>query len=68
LVPTCRRSGPASLPGPWAEADFDQSLAPINSYSQANGFGANAALVEGQRLSVPSGVMKNTHNASTFNP
>jgi hypothetical protein len=85
-------------------ADFDQSLAPINSYYQgasaasgayvarageslssvagalwgdgslwyrlaeANGLSGNAALSEGQRLNVPTGVMKNTHNASTFTP
>jgi YD repeat-containing protein len=88
--------------GATAYADFDQSLAPINSYSQGggggsyearagdtlagiaanlwgdsalwyklaevNGLGANAALVEGQRISVPAGVMKNSHNAGTFNP
>jgi hypothetical protein len=85
-----------------AHADFDQSLAPINSYSRgtsggsylvqsgdtlagiaaqlwgdsslwykiadANGLAANAALTGGQRLTIPSGVMKNTHNAGTFTP
>ena len=106
-----RTTAQPTTPGPFRNgattatpaADFDQSLAPINSYAQAsagggsyevragdtlagiaaqlwgdsslwfklaemNGLGANAALVEGQRLSIPAGVTKNTHNATTFNP
>ena len=36
--------------------------------AEANGMSAANALVEGQRLTVPSGVMKSQHNASTFKP
>lgn len=34
----------------------------------ANGLGANTNLSEGQQLTLPAGVMKNSHNASTFKP
>ena len=80
----------------------EQSLRPINSYSQgsasggyqvragetlasiaanlwgdsslwyklaeANGLSGQAGLSEGQSLRIPAGVMKNTYNASTFQP
>jgi YD repeat-containing protein len=36
--------------------------------AEANGMSAANALVEGQRLIVPSGVMKSQHNVSTFKP
>ncbi len=82
--------------------DFDQSLAPVNSYSHgggagtytakggetlaaiaaqawgdsslwykladANGLAAGSTLAAGQILTIPAGVMRSTHNASTFNP
>lgn len=85
-----------------SHADFDQSLNPINSYSQggsggshtvragetlasiaanlwgdaalwykiaeANGLSAAGSLAEGQRLTIPAGVLKNTHNARTLRP
>ena len=36
--------------------------------AEANGLGGNAALSEGQQLTLPTGVSRNTHNASTFKP
>jgi YD repeat-containing protein len=36
--------------------------------AEANGMSAANALIEGQRLIVPSGVMRSQHNASTFKP
>jgi YD repeat-containing protein len=36
--------------------------------AEANGMTASSGLVEGQRLTVPTGVLKNHHNASTFKP
>jgi YD repeat-containing protein len=85
-----------------SHADFDLSVASINSYNQgsasgsytvrtgdtlqsiaaslwgdaslwyklaeANGMAAANALSDGQRLTVPAGVMKSHHNASTFKP
>ena len=36
--------------------------------AEANGVSAANALVEGQRLTLPAGVMKNSHNAGTFRP
>ena len=36
--------------------------------AQANGLSSGAALIEGQSLRLPSGVTRNTHNASTFKP
>ncbi|WP_371397596.1 polymorphic toxin-type HINT domain-containing protein [Fretibacter rubidus] len=36
--------------------------------ASANGMTGSAALIEGQSLNLPSGVVKSTHNASTFKP
>ena len=36
--------------------------------AEANGLGGNATLSEGQQLTLPTGVSRNTHNASTFKP
>ena len=36
--------------------------------AEANGMSAPNGLTEGQRLTIPAGVMKNHHNASTFKP
>ncbi|HYD86007.1 MAG TPA: LysM peptidoglycan-binding domain-containing protein [Vitreimonas sp.] len=36
--------------------------------ADANGLSGQSALIEGQTLIVPQGVMKNTHSASTFSP
>ncbi|WP_135212625.1 HNH endonuclease [Vitreimonas flagellata] len=36
--------------------------------AEANGLSGDASLAEGQVLNVPAGVLKNTHNASTFQP
>lgn len=36
--------------------------------AEANGLSGPAALAEGQTLNIPSGVMKSSHNASTFKP
>ncbi|PSJ42219.1 LysM peptidoglycan-binding domain-containing protein [Allosphingosinicella deserti] len=46
----------------WGDASLWYKLA------EANGLSASNALMEGQRLTIPAGVMKNTHNASTFKP
>ncbi|HEX8225714.1 MAG TPA: polymorphic toxin-type HINT domain-containing protein [Allosphingosinicella sp.] len=46
----------------WGDSSLWYRLADANGMSAAN------ALVEGQRLIVPSGVMKSQHNASTFKP
>jgi hypothetical protein len=36
--------------------------------AEANGLSGQAGLSEGQSLRIPAGVMKNTYNASTFQP
>ncbi len=36
--------------------------------AQANGLSGSSALTQGQRLNLPAGVVKNTHNAGTFQP
>jgi YD repeat-containing protein len=36
--------------------------------AEANGMSVSNALAEGQRLTIPAGVMKSRHNASTFKP
>jgi hypothetical protein len=36
--------------------------------AEANGLSGSAALSEGQSIRIPAGVLKNTHNASTFKP
>ena len=36
--------------------------------AQANGLSGDVALAEGQSVRMPTGVMRNTHNASTFKP
>src|SRR5690606_4802500 len=36
--------------------------------AEANGLSGNAALIEGQSLIIPAGVMRSAHNASTFTP
>jgi len=36
--------------------------------AEANGMSGNVPLVEGQALTLPSGVVRSTHNASTFKP
>lgn len=46
----------------WGDSSLWYKLA------QANGLSGDAALSEGQSLRIPAGVMKNTHNASTFKP
>jgi LysM repeat protein len=46
----------------WGDASLWYKLA------EANGLSATASLAAGQTLTVPSGVMKSTHNASTFKP
>jgi hypothetical protein len=46
----------------WGDAGLWYKLAEANGLSQQSG------LTEGQRLTIPSGVTKNTHNASTFKP
>jgi YD repeat-containing protein len=46
----------------WGDAGLWYKLA------EANGLGANATLVEGQRLTIPAGVMRSSQNASTFEP
>ena len=46
----------------WGDASLWYRLA------QANGLSGEAALMEGQSLRIPAGVMKNTHNASTYRP
>lgn len=46
----------------WGDASLWYKL------GEANGLSAGAALVAGQTLSVPVGVVKNSNNASTFNP
>jgi YD repeat-containing protein len=55
-----------TLPGIAAQLWGDSSL--WYRLAEANGMTAANALVEGQRLIVPSGVMKSQHNASTFKP
>ena len=46
----------------WGDSSLWYKLA------EANGLSASATLAAGQTLTVPSGVTKNTHNASTFMP
>ncbi len=46
----------------WGDASLWYKLA------EANGMTGSAALMEGQSLTIPAGVMKNTHNAGTFKP
>jgi hypothetical protein len=46
----------------WGDAGLWYKLA------EANGLSQQSALTEGQRLTIPSGVTKNTHNAGTFKP
>ncbi|WP_294122236.1 LysM peptidoglycan-binding domain-containing protein [Sphingomonas sp.] len=46
----------------WGDSSLWYKLA------ESNGLGANSALVEGQTLSVPVGVVKSSNNAATFNP
>jgi hypothetical protein len=46
----------------WGDSSLWYKLA------EANGLGAAATLSEGQRLTIPAGVQRNTHNASTFRP
>ncbi len=46
----------------WGDASLWYKLA------EANGLGADAALIEGRTLSVPVGIVKNSNNAATFNP
>lgn len=46
----------------WGDASLWYKLA------EANGLQADAALVEGQRLTVPAGVIRNTFNANTVKP
>ena len=36
--------------------------------AEVNGLSGNSALIEGQSLTLPSGVIRNTNNASTFQP
>ncbi|HEX9853410.1 MAG TPA: LysM peptidoglycan-binding domain-containing protein, partial [Woeseiaceae bacterium] len=46
----------------WGDASLWYKLA------EANGLSGQAGLSEGQSLRIPAGVIKNTHNASTFQP
>jgi hypothetical protein len=46
----------------WGDSSLWYKLA------EANGLSGQAALSEGQSIRIPAGVMKNTHNASTFQP
>ncbi|MDP3458189.1 MAG: LysM domain-containing protein, partial [Hyphomonas sp.] len=46
----------------WGDSSLWYKLA------EANGLSGQAALSEGQSLRIPAGVLKNTHNASTFQP
>ena len=46
----------------WGDASLWYKIA------EANGISGAGALSEGQRLIIPAGVMKSTHNASTFQP
>lgn len=46
----------------WGDASLWYKLAEANGLSGASG------LAEGQRLTVPAGVMRSTHNAATFKP
>jgi hypothetical protein len=46
----------------WGDASLWYKLA------EANGLGAGSALIEGQNLVVPAGVIRHTNNASTFKP
>jgi YD repeat-containing protein len=46
----------------WGDANLWYRLA------EANGLSAQSALSEGQMLTLPAGVTKSTHNASTFQP
>ncbi len=46
----------------WGDASLWYKLA------EANGLGAAAALFEGQTLTIPAGVQRNTHSAGTFQP
>ena len=46
----------------WGDASLWYKLAEANGMSAAN------ALSDGQRLTIPAGVMKSQHNASTFKP
>lgn len=46
----------------WGDANLWYRLA------EANGLSGSSALIEGQRLILPAGVTKNSHNASTFQP
>ncbi|MGQ0660912.1 LysM peptidoglycan-binding domain-containing protein, partial [Sphingosinicella sp.] len=48
--------------GLWGDAALWYKLA------EANGLGGDTALAEGQVLLVPSGVLRSSHNASTFRP
>lgn len=46
----------------WGDASLWYKLA------EANGLSGDASLIEGQSLTVPVGIVKNSNNASTFNP
>ncbi|HYD37886.1 MAG TPA: LysM peptidoglycan-binding domain-containing protein, partial [Allosphingosinicella sp.] len=46
----------------WGDSSLWYKLA------EANGLGGNSGLVDGQVLTIPVGVLKNHHNASTFMP
>ena len=46
----------------WGDSSLWYKLA------EANGMAGAGALSEGQRLTIPAGVMKNTHNAGTLKP
>ncbi|NIJ36979.1 YD repeat-containing protein [Sphingopyxis panaciterrae] len=46
----------------WGDANLWYKLA------AANGMGANSALTEGQSLTIPVGVTRNSHSADTFKP
>ena len=48
--------------GLWGDSSLWYKLAEANGMSGANG------LIEGQRITIPVGVMKSHHNASTFKP
>jgi YD repeat-containing protein len=46
----------------WGDSSLWYKLA------EANGMSAGSALIEGQRLTIPSGILKSQFNASTFKP
>lgn len=46
----------------WGDANLWYKIA------EANGLGAGAALIEGQRLTLPTGVVRTAHNADSFRP